>query len=147
MEKLLPCGVPGLASQGRKVKDMCKTLAGQGTYFWMLSMLGISTDPLNTVPEHMGVIHAFINHETKKEDDPKSLDEEREQRWVCLPRASPAYRVWLGHRYAMQPTSAGQTLRTYSAFSHIFVLLMPSAHAVANEPSPNTHLGFYSCHA
>lgn len=69
----LPCGVPGVPSQGRKVKDMCKTLAGQGTYFWTLSMLGISTHPLNAVPEHTGIIHAFTNHEPKKEHCPHSF--------------------------------------------------------------------------
>lgn len=45
-------------------------------------MLGISTDPVNTVPEHVGIIHAFTNHETKKEYCPRSLGEEQEQRWV-----------------------------------------------------------------
>lgn len=96
MEKLsCPVGLPGVPSQGRKVKDMCKTLAGQGTYFWMLSMLGISTDPVNTVPEHVGIIHVFTNQEPKKADCPNSLDEEQEQKRVCLPwvYAAPVYGV------------------------------------------------------
>lgn len=81
---LLPCRVPGVASQGRKVKNMCKTLAGQETYFWTLLILGISTVPINTVPEHMGIIHAFANLEMRNEGCPNSLDEEQQQRQVCL---------------------------------------------------------------
>lgn len=83
----------------------CKTLAGQGTYFWMLSTLVISTDPLNTVLEHVGIIHAFTNCELKKEDWPNFPNEEQEQRWVICLVAAPPYGIQLGH--TVQPAAAG----------------------------------------
>lgn len=65
-------------------------------------MLGISTDPVSTVQEHVGIICVLTHHKLKKEDCPNSPDEEQQQGWVCLPGSctcieSLAWTQALGH--------------------------------------------------
>lgn len=63
MERLLcPVGLSGICTQDMEVK----MLAGLRAYFGTLPMLGMSIDPADTVPEHVGVIHAFTHHQEKR---------------------------------------------------------------------------------
>lgn len=112
---------------------MCKTLAGQGTYFWTLPMLGISTDPVNTVPEHVVIIHAFTNHEMKKEDCPDSPEVGLSARGL-LPRVGSGRDMGMPRSLQWQGTGV-------QVLSHLFCLLHTHLFTLPTPlPTPLTSL-------
>lgn len=93
-----------------ELKDMGKMLAGRRTYFGTLPMLGMSIDPADTAPEHVGVIHAFAHHQEKRAGC-QALRGGCQKGWVCLTGVPHHGAAAAGH-WDTSPASTGLGMAT-----------------------------------
>lgn len=112
MERLFcPAGLSGVCIQDMEVKDMGKMLAGLRAYFGTLPMLGMSIDPADTVPEHVGVIHAFTQHQEKRAGCQAPGRGGKQKGWVCLTGVPHQEATAVGH-WDTSPASTGLEMAT-----------------------------------